>query len=123
MLVIDAELFQMGSSPYLIALLAQVVWDYNGVWLRIHGLLQLLPDASWVIVGFFGRWATWIFWQLYRRYHVYHADAYAAQLGQKQALITTLEEVSLPVDEPRERFFYGEPYVELRIDQLHQLPF
>jgi len=122
MLVIDVGIFQVAGSPYLIALLAQAMWDYNGPWLRLQGLLQLFPDASWVIVGFFGRWVTWIAWQLYTRYHAYLADVYAAHLGQKQSLITTLEEVLLPVDEAREHFFYAEPYVELRIDRLHQLP-
>ncbi len=121
-LLIDAALFQTAGSPYLPALLAHALWSYNGSDLRVRSLLHLFPDASYIRLGFTGRFLTWIGWQFYKRSQVYRADAYAAKVGQKHALIQTLEEVFLPLDEPRAHYFYDEPYIESRLDRLHAFP-
>jgi len=47
--------------------------------------------------------------------------AYAVKLGQKQALVQTLEELFLPLDMPRKQILYTEPYIEARIDRIHRL--
>jgi hypothetical protein len=113
-LLIDVALFPpIGGSPYLNALLAHALWYYNSSDLLVRRLLELFPPESDIVLGFTGRALTWIGWQFYKRSQVYHADEYTARLGQKHALIQTLEELFLPLDTPRERYIYDEPYVEL----------
>jgi hypothetical protein len=122
MLLIDVALFQTTGSSYLQALLAHALWYYNSSDLRVRRLLDLFPHESNITVGFTGRFVTWIGWQFYKRFQVYRADEYATRLGQKHALIQTLEELFLPLDMPRGHYFYDVPYVESRIDRLHDYP-
>lgn len=123
-LLIDAALFpSSGSSPYLNAQLAHALWYYNSSDWLARRILALFPSESEVLLGFTGRALTWIGWQYYKRSQVYRADEYAARLGQKHALIQTLEDLFLPLDTPRERLIYDEPYVALRIDRLHEFPY
>jgi hypothetical protein len=120
-LVINYALFQTTGSPYLCALLAHALWSFNSDGLRIHHLLQLFPEPRAMVVLFPGRFLTSILWCWYERNEVYQADAYAVRLGQKQALIQTLEELFLPLDMPRKQLLYTEPYIEARIDRIHRL--
>jgi len=74
-----------------------------------------------MVLLFPGRFLTSIVWCWYEQNQVYQADTYAVKLGQKQALIQTLEEPLLPLDMPRKELLYTEPYIEARIDRIHCL--
>ncbi len=119
-LVINHALFRTTGSPYLSALLAHALWSFNSGGLRIHHLLQLFPEPRAMVLLFPGRFLTSVAWCWYERNQVYQADAYAVNLGQKQALVQTLEELFLPLDMPRKEILYTEPYVEARIDRIHR---
>ena len=74
-------------------------------------MVMLFPD----------QFLTNILWCWYERSQIYLADAYAVKLGQKAALIQTMEVLFLEMDLPRKQILYTESYIESRIDRIHRL--
>lgn len=83
-----------------------------------------LKTLGLIFSGGAGVWVMRVPWAAYWRAREYQADAYAATLGQGQALASFLDTNALENDLPVPFMWLTEtshPYTEHRIDKLHQL--
>jgi Zn-dependent protease with chaperone function len=83
-----------------------------------------LKTLGLIFSGGAGVWVMRVPWAAYWRAREYRADAYAATLGQGQALASFLDTNALENDLPVPFMWFTEtshPYTEHRIDKLHQL--
>ena len=125
-LVIDRGLI---GSPWLVPLLAHELGHFNSSDSMVRFLLLLFPPMGCSLGCFIGlalgfsTLLTAPFWRIYWRRRYFAADTFAAQLGQRDALLEWLETYQLPLDHATEMamLLRKEPYVEQRIDHLSQL--
>jgi Zn-dependent protease with chaperone function len=83
-----------------------------------------LKTLGLIFSGGMGVWVMRVPWAAYWRAREYQADAYAATLGQGQALASFLDTNALENDLPIPFMWLTQtshPYTEHRIDKLHQL--
>jgi Zn-dependent protease with chaperone function len=131
------------ESPYAAAVIAHELGHLRTSDARVSSALNLLAltrtgkPVLWPVWSLPFRWFWWLAcgqavmaltghaWEMYWRTREYAADAYAARLGQGPALAMSLEQDSLPYEQPIPRMRFSRathPYTKPRIARLLTQP-
>ncbi len=125
-LIIDRELLKHRA---LTPLLAVQLGHANSEDRLAHRLYAMLPAPA-AIIGAFAGWPfalghvlTYPLWMWYWKARVYAADEFAVEYGQGPALVRTLDQLFLRIDQATRggRWLKPMPYVAQRIDHIQHV--